>query len=161
MHGTHFFIFSLKRSLNIDQGVYINININYFKWRFYIYMHVYICTLYFIIFSILYKKSYEYCPWSIFIVDNIPRSYGMFILIEKWQSIACSAIACNWTQFSFKMKRVHFYSFEVKFKTELKPMMMMMVRSWRSGSSMLCIFQPQIRDSIFLCILKVRMCHYL
>ena len=76
MHGTHIFIFNLKRSLNIDQGVYINICNKKCMRSLYISLKIYICTLYFIIFSILYKKSYEYCPWSIFIVVNISRSYG-------------------------------------------------------------------------------------
>ena len=79
MHGTHIFIFNLKRSLNIDQGVYINISNKKCMRSLYISLKIYICTLYFIIFSILYKKSYEYCPWSIFIVVNISRSYGSTI----------------------------------------------------------------------------------
>ena len=78
MHGTHIFIFNLKRSLNIDQGVYINISNKKCMRSLYISLKIYICTLYFIIFSILYKKSYEYCPWSIFIVVNISRSYGSY-----------------------------------------------------------------------------------
>ena len=82
MHGTHIFIFNLKRSLNIDQGVYINISNKKCMRSLYISLKIYICTLYFIIFSILYKKSYEYCPWSIFIVVNISRSYGSIFIFS-------------------------------------------------------------------------------
>ena len=59
MHETLFFIFSLKRSINIAQGVYININFVLLLKMYYACMRILLkfkCTLCFIIF-LFYIKS--------------------------------------------------------------------------------------------------------